>query len=208
MPTHRIALFGATGGTGRQIVAQALEAGHIVQALVRDPARLPVQHPHLHLITGNVLDSDAVERTITGADAVIVSLGNTANNPDWIVSEGTKVIVAAMHKLGVRRLIVISSLGVGDSRDQVPTFFKVLMKTALKKPMEDKERQEQIVAASGLDWTIVRPGGLTNGPRTGRYRAGLDRSIVAGQVSRADVAEFVLRQLDDLTYRHKAPAIT
>lgn len=208
MPTHRIALFGATGGTGRQIVAQALEAGHIVQALVRDPARLPVQHPHLHLITGNVLDSDAVERTITGADAVIVSLGNTANNPDWIVSEGTKVIVAAMHKLGVRRLIVISSLGVGDSRDQVPAFFKVLMKTALKKPMEDKERQEQIVAASGLDWTIVRPGGLTNGPRTGRYRAGLDRSIVAGQVSRADVAEFVLRQLDDMTYRHKAPAIT
>lgn len=208
MPTHRIALFGATGGTGRQIVAQALEAGHIVQALVRDPARLPVQHPHLHLITGNVLDSDAVERTITGADAVIVSLGNTANNPDWIVSEGTKLIVAAMHRLGVRRLIVISSLGVGDSRDQVPAFFKVLMKTALKKPMEDKERQEQIVAASGLDWTIVRPGGLTNGPRTGRYRAGLDRSIVAGQVSRADVAEFVLRQLDDLTYRHKAPAIT
>lgn len=208
MPTHRIALFGATGGTGRQIVTQALEAGHIVQALVRDPARLPVQHPHLHLITGNVLDPDAVERTITGADAVIVSLGNTANNPDWIVSEGTKVIVAAMHKLGVRRLIVISSLGVGDSRDQVPTFFKVLMKTALKKPMEDKERQEQIVAASGLDWTIVRPGGLTNGPRTGRYRAGLDRSIVAGQVSRADVAEFVLRQLDDMTYRHKAPAIT
>lgn len=208
MPTHRIALFGATGGTGRQIVAQALEAGHTVQALVRDPARLPVQHPHLHLITGNVLDSDAVERTITGADAVIVSLGNTANNPDWIVSEGTKVIVAAMHKLGVRRLIVISSLGVGDSRDQVPAFFKVLMKTALKKPMEDKERQEQIVAASGLDWTIVRPGGLTNGPRTGRYRAGLDRSIVAGQISRADVAEFVLRQLDDMTYRHKAPAIT
>lgn len=208
MPTHRIALFGATGGTGRQIVAQALEAGHTVQALVRDPVRLPVQHPHLHLITGNVLDPDAVERTITGADAVIVSLGNTANNPDWIVSEGTKVIVAAMHKWGVRRLIVISSLGVGDSRDQVPTFFKVLMKTALKKPMEDKERQEQIVAASGLDWTIVRPGGLTNGPRTGRYRAGLDRTIVAGQISRADVAEFVLRQLDDMTYLHKAPAIT
>ncbi len=208
MPTHCLAVFGATGGTGRQIVSQALEAGHTVRALVRDPARLPIRHPQLHLITGNVLDADAVERTITGADAVIVSLGNTANNPDWIVSEGTRVIVAAMQKLGVRRLIVISSLGVGDSCDQVPTFFKLLMKTALKKPMEDKERQEQIVAASGLDWTIVRPGGLTNGPRTGRYRAGLDRSIVAGQVSRADVAEFVLRQLDDQTYLHKAPAIT
>jgi putative NADH-flavin reductase len=208
MPTHCLALFGATGGTGRQIVTQALEAGHTVRALVRDPARLPIQHPQLHLITGNVLDPDAVERTITGADAVIVTLGNTANNPDWIVSEGTRVIVTAMQKLGVRRLIVISSLGVGDSRDQVPTFFKVLMKTALKKAMEDKERQEQIVAASGLDWTIVRPGGLTNGPRTGRYRAGLDRTLVAGQVSRADVAEFVLRQLDDPTYLHKTPAIT
>lgn len=204
----KIALFGATGGTGQQIIAQAGEAGHVIQALVRDSARLPLQNPSLSLITGNVLDPAAVAKTLAGADAAIVSLGNTANNPDWIVSNGTQVIIEAMKQHGQRRLVVITSLGVGDSKDQVPFAFKMLMKTVIKKPMEDKDRQEQIVRASGLDWTIVRPGGLTNGPRTGSYRSGLDPKISAGQVSRADVAAFTLRQLDDTAFLHQAPAIT
>jgi putative NADH-flavin reductase len=204
----KIALFGATGGTGQQIIAQALAAGHSIQALVRDPAHLSLQNPNLSLITGDVLDPAAVVRTLAGAEAAIVSLGNTANNPDWIVSNGTQVIVEAMKQGGPRRLVVITSLGVGDSKDQVPFAFKMLMKTVLRKPMEDKERQEQIVRASGLDWTIVRPGGLSNGPRTGNYRSGLDPKISAGQVSRADVAAFTLRQLDDATFLHQTPAIT
>lgn len=204
----KIALFGATGGAGQQIIAQALESGHVIQALVRDPARLSHQNPNLSLITGDVLDPAAVAQTLAGADAAIVSLGNTANNPDWIVSNGTHVIIEAMKPRGPRRLVVITSLGVGDSKDQVPFAFKMLMKTVIKKPMEDKERQEQIVRASGLDWTIIRPGGLTNGPRTGQYRFGLDPKITAGQVSRADVAAFTLRQLDDMTFLHQAPAIT
>lgn len=203
-----IALFGATGGTGQQIAVQAMAAGHSVQALVRDPSRLPLQDPRLTVITGDVLDADAVARTLDAAGVVIVTLGNTANNPDWIVSNGTQVIIDAMKQRHIRRLIVISSIGVGDSKDQVPFAFKMLMKTVIKKPMEDKECQEQIVRASGLDWTIVRPGGLTNGERTGRYRFGLDPKLNAGQVSRADVAEFTLRQIDDLTFLHKAPAIT
>ncbi len=204
----KIALFGATGGAGQQIIAQALESGHVIQALVRDPARLSHQNPNLSLITGDVLDPAAVAQTLAGTDAAIVSLGNTANNPDWIVSNGTQVIIEAMKQRGPRRLIVISSLGVGDSKDQVPFAFKMLMKTVIKKPMEDKERQEQIVRASGLEWTIIRPGGLTNGPRTGNYRSGLDPKISAGQVSRADVAAFTLRQLDDTAFLHQAPAIT
>ncbi len=203
-----IALFGATGGTGQQIAVQAMAAGHSVQALVRDPSRLPLQDPRLTVITGDVLDTDAVARTLDAAGVVIVTLGNTANNPDWIVSNGTQVIIDAMKQRHIRRLIVISSIGVGDSKDQVPFAFKMLMKTVIKKPMEDKECQEQIVRASGLDWTIVRPGGLTNGERTGRYRFGLDPKLSAGQVSRADVAEFTLRQIDDLTFLHKTPAIT
>lgn len=204
----KLVIFGATGGTGLEVVKQALAAGHAVTALARSPDKLSLGNPALTVVQGDVLDPSAVERVVAGVDAVICSLGNTANNPDFVVSSGTQVIVDAMQKLAVRRLIVVSSIGVGDSKDQVPFFFKALMKTVLKKAMQDKERQEQIVRASGLDWTIVRPGGLTDGPQTGVYKSGTDPKITAGQVSRADVADFVLKQLTDATYLHKAPAVT
>lgn len=204
-----IAVFGATGGTGQQVVQQGLAAGHSISALVRDPSRLAVQDERLTVVEGDVLDRPKVDETIAGADAVIVSLGNTSNNPDYIVSRGTEVIVDAMTAVGrPMRLIVVSSLGVGESRDQVPFAFKMLMNTVLKKAMEDKERQEALVKASGFDWIIVRPGGLTSGPETGSYKSGVDVRLTAGQVSRADVAAFVLQQLDDDTYLRQAPAIT
>jgi putative NADH-flavin reductase len=204
----KLTVFGATGGTGRQVVEQALAAGHHVTALVRDPAKLSLIHPALTVKRGNVLTPEDVFNTVSGADAVIVSLGSTSNNPDSVVSQGTANVVDAMQKAGVARLIVVTSLGVGESKDQVPFFFKALMATALRKTMQDKEAQEKLVKASGLDWTIVRPGGLTDGPRTGQYRYGLDPKLVAGQVSRADVAEFVLKQLTDTQFLRKAPAIT
>lgn len=204
----KIALFGATGGTGQQIVQQALADGHTVVALARDPSRLAVQNDQLTVVQGDVLDPVKVRETIAGTDAVIVSLGNTSGNPDYIVSRGTQVIVDAMVEAGTpRRLIVITSLGVGDSRDQVPFAFRMLMSTVLRKPMEDKERQEALVRSSSLDWIIVRPGGLTDGPATGSYASGLNPAISAGQVSRADVAAFVLQQLIDDTYLHQTPAI-
>jgi uncharacterized protein YbjT (DUF2867 family) len=204
----KLAIFGATGGTGRLVAEKALAQGYEVSALVRDPGRLALVHDRLTVVTGNVLDTVAVEQTLNGAGAAIISLGNTSNNPDYIVSEGTRVILAAMKKLAVPRVVVVSSIGVGDSKDQVPFFFKMLMKSALKRPMEDKERQEAAVMASGLDWIIVRPGGLTDNPATGSYKAGLDKTIVAGQVSRADVADFVLQQVTDDTYLRKTPAIS
>lgn len=205
----KIALFGATGGTGQQIIQQALASGHSVSALARDPSRLAVQNERLTVVQGDVLDPVKVSETITGADVVIVSLGNTSNNPDYVVSNGTQVIVDGMTEPGTpKRVITITSLGVGDSRDQVPFAFKMLMSTVLKKPMEDKERQEALVRASGLDWIIVRPGGLTDGPATGSYKAGVDVNLTAGQVSRADVAAFVLQQIDDDTYLHQTPAIS
>lgn len=202
----KLVVFGATGGTGQQIVSQALAAGHAVAALVRDPAKMTVQHAHLTLIQGNVLDRVAVDRALAGADAVFISLGNTANNPNQIVSAGTAVVLDAMKSAGVKRVIVISSLGVGDSKDQVPLFFKALIVTALRNAFQDKEAQEKLVMGSELDWTIIRPGGLTDGPATGAYRAGLDRSI-GGQVARADVAAFALAQLASDDYLHKTPAI-
>lgn len=202
----KVAVFGATSGVGRQIVEQALAAGHTVSALARDPAKLSLQHEGLTVIAGNVLDRSAVERTLAGAGAVFVSLGNTPNNPDMIVSQGTAVVVAAMQAAGVERLIVISSLGVGDSKDQVPFFFKALIATALRKAFQDKEAQEKLVMGSNLEWTIIRPGGLTDGPAAGSYRAGMDQAI-GGQVPRADVAAFALGQLSNNEYVRKTPAI-
>jgi putative NADH-flavin reductase len=204
----KLTVFGATGGTGQQVVEQALAAGHQVTVLVRDPAKLGLNQAALTVRRGNVLEPEDVFNTVSGADAVIVSLGSTSNNPDSVVSQGTANVVDAMQKAGVARLIVVTSLGVGESKDQVPFFFKALMATALRKTMQDKEAQEKLVKVSGLDWTIVRPGGLTDGPRTGQYRYGLDPKLVAGQVSRADVAEFVLKQLTDTQFLRKAPAIT
>ena len=156
-----------------------------------------------------MLDAAKAEETLQGADAVVVSLGNTDSNPDYVVSQGTQVIVDAMKRLGQpKRIIIVSSMGVGESKEQVSFTFKMLMTTVLRKPMEDKERQEALVKASDLDWTIVRPGGLIDSPATGSYKSGLDPEIGAGQVSRADVAAFVLKQLTDSTYLHKAPAIS
>ncbi len=203
----KLAVFGATGGTGQEIVKQALKAGHEVTVLVRDSSRLHVNHDKLYLVIGNVLNLEKVEETLAGSEAVCCSLGNTAHNPDFVVSDGTQNIIAGMSKQHIKRLVVVSALGVGDSRDRVSRSFKMMVKTVLRKAYEDKERQEQLVRESGLDWVIVRPGGLTNGPATGEYEFGLDPSIGGGQVSRADVAAFVLQQLSEDTFLHQTPAI-
>ncbi len=204
----KLALFGATGGTGVEILKQAIAADHTVVALVRNPAKVTIQQIQLTTVTGDVLKQADVDKVVAGSDAVICTLGNTSNNPDMVVSTGTRHIIDAMQRYGVQRLIVVSSLGVGDSKDQVPFFFKVLMKTVLRKVMKDKEAQEQLVRNSGLAWTIVRPGGLTDKPRTGNYQVSTDSSTVAGQIARADVADFVLQELTKNAYIHKTPAIT
>jgi putative NADH-flavin reductase len=204
----KLAVFGGSRGVGRQVIEQALAAGHEVQALLRSPDAFDLTHSQLTIVPGNVLEAADVAACVAGVDAVVCSLGNTKNNPANVVTDGTKQIVSAMQAAGTRRLVVVTSIGVGDSADQVPVAFKLLMKTVLKGVMEDKEGQETAVKASGLDWIIIRPGGLTDGPRTGSYKAGMDKSIRAGQVSRADVAEFVLQQLTDDTYLRQTPAIS
>ena len=163
----KLAVFGATGGTGKEIVSQALAAGNEVTVLVRDSARMTLNHEKLYLVIGDVLNPDKVEETLAGSEAVCCTLGNTANNPDFVVSDGTRNIIKGMTKQGINRLVVVTALGVGDSREQVTLSFKMIMKTVLRKAYEDKERQEQLVRDTGLDWVIVRPGGLSNGPATG-----------------------------------------
>jgi putative NADH-flavin reductase len=205
----KIAVFGGTGGTGQEIVAQSLAKGYHVSVLVRDPGRLSDQFAaQLYVTVGDVLDFEKVEKTVWEVDAVVVSLGTRPDSPENIVSEGTKNIIQAMQEQGVKRLVVVTSLGVGDSKNQVPFAFKMIMKTALRKVMADKERQENLVRESDLDWVIVRPGGLTDGPRKGEYAFGIEPSIVAGSISRADLAEFVLKQVVENQFLRKAVAVT
>ena len=188
---------------------QALAGGHEVVALARHPEKLG-SRPVLTVVEGNVLEPEMVTQTVRGADAVCCVLGNTPDNPEMVVSLGTANVIAAMKVHDVRRLVVVSSLGIGDSRDQLPLAFRLVFKAVpgMRMAMADKEAQEKLVRESGLDWVIVRPGGLIDGPRTGKYTHGLEKKIVAGRIARADVADFVLRQTADDAYLRRAVAVT
>lgn len=205
----QIAVFGGTGRLGQQVIAQALDQDHHVVALARSPASLdPLRHPNLSIVEGDVLDPLRVGETVAGTAAVICMLGKTGNNPDNAVSKGTSIIIQQMGQHGIDRLIAVTSLGLGESKDQVPLAFKVMMKTVLRTIMADRELQEDIVRLSGLKWTIVRPGGLGDGPKSNSYTVGTGRDIKAGRVNRSDVADFILQELQEGEYVQQAVAIT
>ncbi|GAB3015421.1 NAD(P)-dependent oxidoreductase [Spirosoma pulveris] len=207
----QLLVVGATGGTGRQVVEQALEQGHFVTAFVRDPARLPVQHPNLTVVTGDVLQLETLLPAVRRQDAVICSLGGRPGQSDQAVDKGTRNLIAAMHQAGVNRLFVVSSLGVGTSYEEAPLPSKLFIKTFLSGPIAEKEKQEKAVRESTLDWLIVRPTRLTNGPVTKQYRLGehLPFSLFSmPRISRADVAAFLLDQLKSQENLHKALTIT
>ncbi len=204
----KIVIFGSTGGTGKQLVKQALELGYEVTAFARTPAKLDeFKHEKLSIIIGDVFNYEDVEKAIIGQNAVLSALGNPTLKPNNTTSEGTRNIVKAMQTHNVKRFICETSLGVGDSREQAGFFFsKIIIPTLLKNAIADKEIQEQSIRESNLDWTIVRPGGLRDTPKTSKYQAGLDKSI-SGNISRADVAEFMLKQINLDEYLKKTPAI-
>ena len=204
-----ILVFGATGPLGRRIVDHALGAGHEVTAFVRTPGRLG-PHPGLREMTGDVLDAGAVAAAVPGHDAVISALGHSRPSPaGHDLHPGASHIIAAMRAGGVSRLIWISSHGVGDSRGHSGFLFEhVFVPLRLRAEFADKERQEALVTASDLDWTIIRPARLTNGPPTRRLRARPRLPIsIRDSVSRADVAEFVVAELEHRTHLLSAPTI-
>ena len=203
----QLALFGATGGTGQRLTAQAIDAGHEIHALTRSPEKLQRKR-EIRVIEGNVLDFEAVKTAVEGAGAVVCVLGRTPNNPRDVVSRGTENIINAMLHHSVERLIVLTSMGIGASVQQVPWYVRLANATVLSDLMADKARQEELVMSSGLDWTIVRPGGLTDGPRTGKYVHGYDIDATARPISRANVAEFLLWVLCEDTYRRELPVLT
>mgnify|MGYP001352511271 CR=1 FL=1 len=207
----RVLIIGATGGTGRQLVAQALERGFEVTALVRDPARLRIEHPRLTAVQGDVLDPASVEAAMRGQDAVLSALGHKRYfAPTRILSDGTRHVLQAMATHGVRRLVCETTLGLGDSAGRMGLYYTLfVIPVILPFYFWDKTRQERMIAQSPTEWVIVRPGALTSGARRGRVRHGrqLGSFLWTVRVSRADVAEFMLDQLASDTCLRTAPGV-
>lgn len=196
-------IVGATGGTGQQLVLQALERGHRVTALVRRQ-RPGEQRPGLTTVLGDVLDPPALDGALQGQDAVLSALGHKKwLGPSRILSDGTRNLIAAMNRHRVRRFVCETSLGISDAWWQMGLQYTLFVRPViLPFYFWDKTRQEAVIRASDIDWTIVRPGVLTNGPRRGQYRHGprVGHWLWTVRVSRADVAAFMLDQLADRRY--------
>lgn len=204
-------IFGATGGTGRQLVTQALAQGHTVTAFVRQPAKLSVSHASLRVVQGNVLDYAAVQRTMPGHDAVLSALGAPGCQNDALRSIGTRHILRAMAEAGVQRFICLTTLGMGDSKAALPWLYTyVLVPLFLRHAFADSEIQEEYIRQSQSEWTIARPAALTDGPLTTQYQHGFPATAkgLCMKISRADVADFMLRQLHDSAYLRRAASLS
>lgn len=207
----RVLIVGATGGTGRQLVEQALERGHVVTALARDPSALHVEHPRLTVVRGNVLDYPSVEAAVRGQDAVVSALGHKQFfRPTRTLSEGTRNVLRAMETHRVRRFVCETTLGIGASAGRMGLYYTFfVIPVILPFYFWDKTRQERLIAASSVDWVVVRPGALTNGAKRGGYRQGhtVGSLLWTVRISRADVADFMLNQMSDNTYLRTASGV-
>jgi putative NADH-flavin reductase len=206
----RLAIFGATGATGRLLVQQALGGGHALNVLARDPARITANSDQLRVVAGDVRDVEAVRHVVDGVEGVISVLGQThPPTPDLLVT-GARNIIAAMHSAEVRRLVYLTGAGVWDTQDQ-RTFTRKLIRGLMyrfaREVLRDSEAAVQAIKSSDLQWTIVRVPRLTDAPRTGKPRVTLSKP--AGMViSRADVAAFLLCETLERRFVNQLPFVT
>ena len=210
----KVLIIGASRGIGLETVEAALQAGHSVRALARSARTIPVDHPKLEKMAGDALQVPTVKRALTGVDVAIQSLGAAAGpeiifNPTRLFSAATRVLVTAMEDAQVKRLICVTGFGAGDSRGYGGFLYNVAFHLLVGRIYDDKDVQERIIRRSRLDWTIVRPTILTNGPRTKAYRVLVDpRDRTCGFVSRVDVADFLVKQIEDTSLLRQTPALT
>ena len=204
MPTTpmRLVVFGATGGTGVHFTRAALAAGHTVIAVTRDPSRVPITHQRLRTVRGDVLDRPSLTGSLDSADAVVSALGaSSGRQPTTVYSAGVANILDLMSSAGLQRFVGISALPV-TPRDQVDALHRLVLFPLLYRLFgenyADMARMEQLLQHSTADWTVMRPPRLTNGPTTGRYRTALNEQLPrAGKISKADLADAMLRMLND-----------
>jgi putative NADH-flavin reductase len=209
-----VLVIGASRGIGLETVKRALAEGHRVRAFARGAAAITVADPRLEKVAADALNRSQVAAALQGADAVIETLGAPTDlgavlHGTRLFSAATRVLIDAMHVQGVRRLVAVTGLGAGDSRGRAGFLYDaVVFPLVLKRIYDDKDVQEQMIRASGLDWTIVRPGLLTSGRATGRARALTDpKDWTTGSVTRADVAAFLVREVFERRYLGQTPLL-
>ncbi|MCW2883071.1 MAG: NAD-dependent epimerase/dehydratase [Sphaerisporangium sp.] len=198
----KLTVFGATGGTGKEVVRQALDAGHQVAAVVRDPARLAISHSALEVVTADVTDPDSLRPALAGREAVISALGPHSRKDVGIASTALGSILRAMDASEVRRLAVLSAVPVGPVPEGETLLYRSvalpLLRRILRDAYADLAVMEEEVRRSAVEWTIVRPPRLTDKPLTGNYRRAVGGNVPRGYtISRADVAHAMLALLDD-----------
>ena len=212
----KVLVFGSTGGTGRAVVARALAEGHAVTAFARDPARIDPA-PGLTVAQGDALRAEDVARAVPGHDAVAICLGERPGAFDWLPGRGgstgvceigTRHILAALPAEAPPRLVVVSAFGVGDTRDSAPWAIRLYLRLFMKALMADKERQEALLKASGRDVLIVQPVALTDAPATGDWLASPTGTIRRQQVSRGDLAQFIVAELAEGRHRRASLAFS
>ena len=202
----KIVVFGASGKTGILIVYQALNQGHEVTAFARQPSKVTIQHKNLRIIQGDILDPEKVQLAVNGQEAVLCALGVDKNKPGTLLSDGTRNILVAMEKAGVKRLICMSSAGILGN-DSGFWFGKIFMPLFLRHIFEDKKRQAKVIEESRADWVIIRPTGLTDAPKTNTYK--INPGVPTSRsIPRADVADFMLKLLTEKKYDKTLPAIS
>lgn len=207
----QVLIIGASKGIGLETTRQALEAGHTVRAFARSAAGIRISDPKLKKVPGDALRGSEVTVAVTGMNTVIQVLGVGLGDlfrPVHLFSDATRVLVAAMQAQGVKRMICVTGFGAGDSRASINCLQLLPFRFFFGRAYDDKDVQERLIKDSALDWTIARPGVLTNGSRTGRYKVLKEPSQWRnGTISRADVADFLVKQIEDRAYLRKTPVL-
>lgn len=206
-----IALFGASGQTGQQFLAQALQQGYRVRALARTPAKIVSAAPELTIVPGDVLNPSDVTQTVRGSDVVVSLFGQVKGSPKQLQTEGTRLIVAAMRTLGVPKIISLSGGGLPDEHDQpkLPDrLIRGIMRLLVPHVLDDAAGHAQILRTSGLDWRIVRAPRLTNSPAKGQFRVGWVGINASTSIGRADLATFILQQVTSDEFRGLMPFVS
>ncbi len=208
-----ILIIGASRGIGLETVRRALDQGYRVRAFARSASQIPITHAELTKVNGDALRVEDVAAALKGADAVIQTLGAKASlamvtSHTRLFSDATRILIESMESAGVKRLICVTGFGAGDSREHMSLFQRLPFELLLGRVYADKAVQEMMIRRSPLSWVIARPGILSSGPRTGRSKI-LDKAADwrNGTISRADVADFLVKQIEDDAYLGKTPAL-
>ena len=202
----KIVIFGATGKTGQHVCRRALAERHLVTAFTRSVNKIDSTNPDLLAVQGDIKDAETVAAAVAGQEAAIVVLGSNGLGDKTTLTTGTRNVVDGMTQHNVQRIVVLSAAGVGESWRQTSWLVRIMFKTMLRNIYSDHVNQEALIKKSSLDWTIVRAAILKDGPASGDYTA--SNSGKVKNINRADLADFLIRQVSDQNYRKQAVSVT